>query len=365
MSPELEKLDIKTFLKKSRPLVRHRLPGVSRLKRLYRSLSQKDTKVVLSLGGGGTRMFAHISVLKFLEHLKAEKYISEIWGSSGGAIVGLLYSMGTSPEQIIKESIRLFSAQYHVKIMPSLFSIMKNIAKETVFGNDSETSIKGFHSIYEGLQELVNRTVRGGSERFPFYCLAYNMGTNQTDVLTPQEIHKDVYPQFIYQEDPLEAIVASSAIPILFMPHVFKDEEGERVYVDGSTGEEIPTVSVYKKWLRDKELGLESRKRLLVIAVDLHPDFSSLGFLNNWLFQRIPVFKYVQMTINLTDLMRKARLEEQKRILTNDPNVELWSIDFNMKGGGLLNANSIPRVITEAEKSFPKQFVRINDSLLG
>src|SRR5436190_2471289 len=284
---------------KSRAAKPKKNSGNRRFSRLIRSLSQSDTKVVLSLGGGGIRMFAHVSVLKFLETLGVERYISEIWGASGGAIVGLLYSMGNSPEEIFESARALHSAQLKIQLTPSLFSIVKNIALESLLNHSNSHNLTGFHNIQEGLQQLVKQTSKDRGERFPFYCLTYNLGTNSTDVLAPREIPLDMYPNFIYRADPVDAITASSAIPILFVPKTIEDEGGRRVYTDGATGEEVPTVSIYKKWLRDKELGLETRKRLLVIAVDLHPDLSHLGFLENWLLRKIPAFQYILMTIHL------------------------------------------------------------------
>lgn len=335
-----------------------------RYSRLIRSLSQKDTKVVVSLGGGGIRMFAHSSVLRFLEKMGAEKHIAEIWGASGGSIIGLYYSMGMGPDEIDEEAVHFLMKGHGPKITPSILSIVKNIIVETFWSHNSDDNLRGFHNIQTAMQEILNKALTNEQQRYPFYCVTYNLEKNQTDVLTTEQVPEGVYSDFLYQADPLDAVVASSAIPILFVPKVIEDQYGRRIYSDGGTGEEVPTVSIYKKWLRDKELGIETRKRLLVIAVDLHPDLASLGFLNNWLIRRIPAFQYILMTVNLTDLMRKARVQEQKRVLINDPNVELWEIHFNQKGGGLMNVGLIPKIIQVAENDFPKQFAEINDSLL-
>jgi len=338
-----------------------------RYSRLIRCLNQKDTKVVLAFGGGGIRMFAHTAVTRFLEQLKMETCISEIWGVSGGAMIGLAYSMGITSEQIQQEAMKIASCRQDFKIVPSYFSVAKNLIVETItqtlFSNNKE-NIKGFHNCQEELQDFIHKFVKGGKEKYPFYAIAYNLEKNATDVLTPSSVPEDVYPNWIYQTDPLDAVIASSSVPILFVPKVIEDRFGRRVYADGATSEEVPTVSIYKKWLRDREVGLEHRGRLLVISVNLNPEFSSLGFLENWLLKKIPAFQYIQMTIHYADLMRKAKIEEQKRQLMSDPNVELWDLDFQLRGGGLMNTGLIPKVITEAERSLPEQLAKINDSLL-
>lgn len=340
-----------------------RSPFAKRYSRLIRSLSQKDTKVVVSMGSGGIRMFAHLSVLRFLEKLGVERHISEVWGSSGGAIVSLFYAMGLKADDILKEADAFFKI-HHLKLYPSVFSVAKNILREVVFPNGGPTTLRGFHSIHESLHELVNKTLETGKERFPWYCLAYNLEKNRTDVLTPSDIPEGVYPDFIYRTDALDAIVASSSVPVLFVPKTIQDANGKRTYTDGGTGEEIPSVSIYKKWQHDREMGLEKRRRLLVIAVDLGTDLSSGGIFERWLMRRIPAFQYLKMTVHLTDLVRRARIAEHKRLLTSDPNVELWEINLSLSSVSFLDIKAIPTVMKLAEEGVPAEFSRVNDSLL-
>ncbi|MCE9625324.1 MAG: patatin-like phospholipase family protein [Deltaproteobacteria bacterium] len=341
-----------------------REPFSRQYSRLIRSISQKDTKVVVSMGGGGVRMFAHISVIRFLEKLGAEPYISEVWGASGGAIVGLFLSMGLRADEIMREADAYFK-EHQLKLYPSIFSVVKNVVRDAIFSEADPAMLKGFHSINEQLQHLVSQTLKTGKEKYPFYSLAYNLANNQTDVLTPSLIPEGIYSDFIFRTDPLDAIIASSAIPVLFHPKVIDDANGKRTYTDGATGEEIPTVSIYKKWLRDREVGLEKRKKLLVIAVSLGSDLSSGGFFEQWLIRKIPAFEYFRMTVRLTDMIRQARISEQKRTLMQDPNVELWEVNLDLAKSGFLDVKGIPRVMELAEKSAPIEFTRINNLLLG
>lgn len=338
-------------------------PFNRRYSRLIRSLKQKDTKVVLSMGSGGIRMFAHLSVLRFLEKLGIDKHVSEVWGSSGGAIVGMFFSMGLNADDIMKEAEAFFK-DHHLQLYPSLFSMAKNMIREAFLADNSPTVLKGFHDIQESLRNLVSKTLATGKERFPWYCLAYNLDKNRTDVLTPSAIPEGVYSDFIYQTDALDAIVATSSIPVLFVPKVIADADGKRTYADGATGEEIPTVSLYKKWVQDREFGLEKRKRLLVIAVDLGTDLSTVGFFERWLLRKIPAFQFLRMTVHLTDLMRRARIAEQKRMLMHDPNVELWEVNLNLSKVGFLDVNAIPAVLRLADEGVPVEFAKLNDELL-
>lgn len=55
-------------------------------------------RIILALGGGGAKGFAHIGVLKVLEELRIP--VDGIAGTSMGAIIGGLYASGMSPEEI-------------------------------------------------------------------------------------------------------------------------------------------------------------------------------------------------------------------------------------------------------------------------
>lgn len=336
-----------------------------RYSKLLRILSQKDTKVVVSLGGGGVRIFAHPSALRFLESIGADKYITEIWGSGGGAIIGLLYSVGLPPTRIEEEGDKFFHSKNGSKIIPSFLSIAKRLVTEKFISEADAYIDKGFHDIQLVLQGLVSEALKRQKQRYPFYCLALNIETSQTDVLTPMRVPDNSYPGWIFQTNPLDAVVASSALPIVFVPKVIEDRHGKRIYADGALIEEVPTVSIYRKWLRDKELGIEKKKRLLIIGVNLNPPyFSSLGFLKNWLIQKLPGFQYMLMSMRCADYMRKARTEAQKKVVVEDPNVEMWDINLGLGGGGFLNVDLIPKVIQTAQNTFPNQFSKINNSLI-
>lgn len=334
-----------------------------RYSRLIRSLSQKDTKVVVSMGSGGIRMFAHISVLRFLEKIGAERHISEVWGSSGGAIVGLFFAMGLKADQIVQQADDFFKT-HHLQLVPSAFSIAKNILKEAVTKSNGGPVLKGFHNINESLQALMGKTLETGKQKYPWYCLAYNLEKNRTDVLTHTPIPEGLYRDFIFPTDPMDAIIASSAIPVIFTPKVIADAGGKRTYTDGGAGEEIPTVSIYKKWLQDREVGLEKKKRLLVIAVDLGTDLSTIDFFDGWLIRKIPALQHLRMTVHLTDLIRRARIADQKRLLVRDPNVELWEVNVNLSNVSFLDVKAIPKVVDLAETCVPAEFDRLNASLL-
>src|SRR5687768_8850685 len=76
-------------------------------------INDPDARVVLSLGGGGYRLFAALSALKVIEKMLGGQRdkIDEVWGSSGGALLGYVFANGLDLDVID----RLGFALYHGK----------------------------------------------------------------------------------------------------------------------------------------------------------------------------------------------------------------------------------------------------------
>jgi len=51
--------------------------------KMIKRISDPQTKVLLSFGSGGIRLFAHSSLMKFIETLHLKSFVKEVWGSSG------------------------------------------------------------------------------------------------------------------------------------------------------------------------------------------------------------------------------------------------------------------------------------------
>lgn len=80
---------------------------------------KKHPKIGLVLGGGGSRGLAHIGVLKVL--IKEQIPIDFIVGTSMGAVVGVLYSLGYNPPEIAQGISLLLagSSMFNVKMLTS------------------------------------------------------------------------------------------------------------------------------------------------------------------------------------------------------------------------------------------------------
>jgi NTE family protein len=154
----------------------------------------------ISLAGGGARGIAHIGVLQALEeHGISPQFVS---GSSAGAIAGVLYAAGYSPQEmltIFKEAslLKLFRVSMPTVGLTDLNYVSEELAKY-IKEDDFAILPKQF-----------------------FVCV-----TNMS---------KGCYE--IFDQGPLfEAVVASSSIPILFKPCIIN----EKSYADGGLLNNLP-----------------------------------------------------------------------------------------------------------------------------
>jgi len=229
-----------------------------------------DGKLALVLGGGGAKGAAHVGVLKVLEEAGVQPDI--IVGTSIGAIVGGLYSIGYSASQL--DSL-LRSRQW-----------LQLFTREAIEGNaiklmlDSLTSLSGRPS-----------SPSGRSGEVSFACVASDLPTFSEVVLTGDSLARNMR--------------ASMAIPALFKAVRF---DGYVLY-DGGIFNNLP-VDVAR------QMGATR-----VIAVDLtvnHPDdedepsefvqllddllgLSSADGIIGWLFNR-PDFKKYRQNIKDADV---------------------------------------------------------------
>lgn len=325
---------------------------------LIRRIKDPDTKVIVSFGSGGIRLFAHPSLMKFFELLDLRQYIDEVWGCSGGAIAGLLFSLDVPPDVIEEEGYNLYNERYAFRLSPSIFQVLINILKESVLFSSAEM-LKGFMDCQSAIRQLMEKYTRKHKPSIPFYCIAYNLKTCRNEILTPDRSSYKDYSLPIYQAKAMDAVIASSSIPILYVPKVILRGKTSHHYVDGATTEELPLQSPYKKWMEDRKFGREKRKKLLVISVDLFPRIGENKLFSNLLFKRVPFFRFLQLSANFADLVREARIVDQMSPLIHNPNVTLWNLQLPMKGSALIDTRSIPDVIHTAQRSFFDQLRKI------
>jgi len=178
----------------------------------------KNKKIGIALGGGGSRGFAHIGVLKALE--EEGIYPDIISGTSAGSIVGSFLADGKTPDEIM-EIMREIELTDVAKIgLPKKgFASLDNLRKK--------------------LKENLSATQFSELQK-PLYLGLSNLLSGEID--------------YISEGDVTKAVQGSSSIPIIFSPVEINDQ----IYVDGGMLDNVPVKPLIDQCD-------------LIIAVDIMP----------------------------------------------------------------------------------------------
>jgi len=211
--------------------------------------AQESPKVGLVLSGGGARGFAHIGVLKMLDSLNIR--IDYIAGTSMGGILGALYAIGYSGEEletIVRHTdwVEIFSDKPRRSIQP--YYQKKECGRYQLnFGIVDFKPVlpsgmiigQKLYLLFADLIFPFNKTQNFDQLPIPFRCVAVNLQTGN---------------EFIIKSGPLDkAMRTTMAIPSIFSPVSW----GDSVYIDGGISNNLPVDVV-------REMGAD-----IVIAVDV------------------------------------------------------------------------------------------------
>jgi len=188
-----------------------------------------NQEIGLVLSGGGARGIAHIGVLKALNELNIHPTI--ISGTSAGSIIGVLYAMGLSSQEMVNfvghSSLwKFFRFEWSAGGLSNL-----NYLKERLIQI-------GIPPNFEDLQKKL-------------YVTATNLTKGKTE---------------IFHEGPLlETILASCSIPLVFKPVIIN---GDR-YADGGILNNLPASAIISQARRI--IGVN----VIPLSVDEDKDYQS------------------------------------------------------------------------------------------
>ncbi|MGD8428367.1 MAG: patatin-like phospholipase family protein, partial [Balneolaceae bacterium] len=201
--------------------------------------NQKNIKIGLALSGGGAKGFAHIGLLKVFE--KEGIPVNMISGTSMGAIIGSLYAIGYTPEQIEDIVLStdwgiLFNDSYRINPQNIASSVSSKPTYLITFPfNDRKLQLPSGLIDGQNISMLLYRlmlpyhNVQDFTELpIPFSAVATDLSTGQAHTFT-----KGYLP---------DAVRASSAIPTIFKP---VKVDGS-TYIDGGVARNIPAEDVRK-----------------------------------------------------------------------------------------------------------------------
>jgi len=162
----------------------------------------KPAKIAVVLGGGASKGFAHIGVLKVLEAQKIPVHM--VVGTSAGSLVASLYASGKSAFELQELALKL--------------------DKDKVIDYDwklwSGAVIKG-----DKLESFINSTLKNTpieKLKIPFYAVATNIATGEEAVFDRGNTGM--------------AVRASCSVPAVFRPVKI----GSSTYVDGGVVSPVP-----------------------------------------------------------------------------------------------------------------------------
>jgi NTE family protein len=170
-------------------------------------MTEKKYKIGLVLSGGGARGFAHLGVIQALH--EAGIYPDVVSGTSAGALAGVLYADGFSPEEILK----LMNTGSRLDFMrPAL-------------------PREGLLQI-NGIIKILKSNLKAASFdqlKIPLYVAATDLNNGKSVYFSKGEL--------------LDPVIASASIPVLFQPVKINNIS----YVDGGVLDNLPVYPIQNK----------------------------------------------------------------------------------------------------------------------
>lgn len=241
----------------------------------FTSGQTKRKKIGLVLSGGGAKGFAHIGVLRAIENSGIP--IDYIGGTSMGALVGGLYAMGISIDEI----------EYVISITDWGSVLGDQVAREDMRFDDKISKDENFASVkfknfefqplesYSRGQQIRNilhyfalrypQKIDFSKLPIPFYCIATNIENGDTEVLESGDL--------------AESLRASMSIPSIFQPVLLDN----KLMVDGGLVNNFPADIMATKGM-DYIIGIDVQtylqpKENITTFVDVIDQ--ALSFTNN------------------------------------------------------------------------------------
>ena len=175
----------------------------------YNQLTMTNRKVRfgVALSGGGARGFAHIGALKALEEYGLQPDV--VSGTSMGALVGVLYAAGHSPDEI-SEMIR------HEKFYKWVDIRLR------------KGGILNLKKVQDLLTEMIGENDFSTLKK-PFYVSVANLNSGENEVRSGGKL--------------FEFVIASCSIPLIFAPQKIDGQ----TYVDGGLFNNLPVEAIRDK----------------------------------------------------------------------------------------------------------------------
>lgn len=188
------------------------------------------TDITLALGGGGSKGYAHLGVIRALIGLGYD--IKAIAGTSAGGMAAAVYAAGFTPDEVLDR--------------------ISSVSQEDLFGFGRGPGLLSNNGIQSVLEEFLGDKEFSGL-RIPVALTAVDL--------------KEMSEVVLQQGSVLEAVLATTAIPGVFPPR----ELGNHVLVDGMVLDPVPIRTARKL-----------APGMPVIAVSLTPEPEKWKMISPW-----------------------------------------------------------------------------------
>lgn len=257
----------------------------------------KRKTIGLALSGGGARGLAHIGVLRVLEELRIP--VDRIAGTSMGSVVGALYSLGYSPNEIEALLVNERWSRLADDKIPRRDQVYRRKIDDRRYIADFEMGFRsGKFRFPSGLVSGQNLSVFLQSQFLPMYPVSdfSKLPIPFRAVATDAETGNAVV---LSSGNLADAVRASAAIPGLFSPV----ELNGKLLIDGATANNLPVNIV-------RNMGAD-----VVIAVDISTPLSKKEELQSFVdvtdqSNNILIRKFTQQELGSADVAIVPNLEE-------------------------------------------------------
>lgn len=312
-------------------------------------LDDPSARVVLSLGGGGFRLFAANAAVRAIERLLGgdRSRIDEVWGSSGGAMLGYAFSQGHDLSVVEELGYHLYHGKTHEIPGLDLHTATKIARRAISWGRPDEGSRPEMTAWVELVDSLCPPQARGPA-RIPFYALASNTRWRHPVALTDPANIVDEDRDLLVGCDSREATGASMAVPFLVNPlqGLVKGFEREQ-WFDGSIAEENPIMLPFIKWKRDRRRDPDGTPpRLKVALVNLNMRFSESRTLS---FVHPSLAKWAKRVTDLFDLMLDSKTSAIVRMLRELDDVEILTATLHLGQMKFIARGGLPEIIRSGQ----------------
>lgn len=238
-SPVLEEdIEIKK-LKEQISILNNKIKFLEKSKALKLKKDRKNMKIALALSGGGAKGLAHVGVLRVLEENNIK--IDCITGTSMGAVVGALYSIGYTPDEIEKLLLNTdwnsyINGELENKKVPLEQKVNnKKYAATVRYDKEFNLSLPKGIGNTEIIYLRLKKIFAGAEDISDFDKLPIPLRVVATDLNSGKAVA-------LGKGDLARAVTASIAIPTILEPV----EIDGNLYVDGLVSRNLPVEDALK-----------------------------------------------------------------------------------------------------------------------